>query len=228
MPADLKLWLTAAPNALISGRVDANAQVVGDKTGYGLTSGEEDTIADKVWDEDRSGHRASGSFGQMLQSPNDGTAQAGAAGSITLASGASSVDDFYKDALLFIINGTGQRQVRRVSAYNGTTKVASVAPNWKTTPDATSVYVVLPAVQWGNPAGPGALQRTLGITVGGSPLEGASVWVATDAVGNNIVAGPLTTTSMGIVTLLLDAGSFYAWAQKDGYNPVAGQAITVA
>lgn len=30
-------WLAATPNALISGRVDANAQVVGDKTGYTAT-----------------------------------------------------------------------------------------------------------------------------------------------------------------------------------------------
>jgi hypothetical protein len=34
---DVGLWLGSAPNALISGRVDANAQVVGDKTGYSLT-----------------------------------------------------------------------------------------------------------------------------------------------------------------------------------------------
>jgi hypothetical protein len=35
---DLGKWVGNAPNALISGRVDANAQVVGDKTGYTLTS----------------------------------------------------------------------------------------------------------------------------------------------------------------------------------------------
>lgn len=35
--ADLQLWLGTVVNALISGRVDANAQVVGDKTGYSLT-----------------------------------------------------------------------------------------------------------------------------------------------------------------------------------------------
>lgn len=77
-------------------------------------------------------------------------------------------------------------------------------------------------------AGPGALQRTLGITVGGNPLEGASVWIATDAGGANVVAGPLITSSLGIVTLLLDAGGYYAWVQKDGYNAIAGQAITVS
>lgn len=34
---DLGKWVGNAPNALISGRVDSNAQVVGDKTGYSLT-----------------------------------------------------------------------------------------------------------------------------------------------------------------------------------------------
>lgn len=97
---DLGKWVGNAPNALITGRVDSNAQVVGDKTGYsltqsfpsnfsslaitaggavtvgtnndktgyGLTSGGEDSIVDKVWDEPRSGHAAAGSFGQGVAS----------------------------------------------------------------------------------------------------------------------------------------------------------------
>jgi hypothetical protein len=35
---DLSKWLGSAPNALISGRVDSNAQVIGDKTGFALTA----------------------------------------------------------------------------------------------------------------------------------------------------------------------------------------------
>jgi len=52
---DLALWLGVAVNALISGRVDANAQVVGDKTGYSLVANAVDAAqftqaaADKVW-----------------------------------------------------------------------------------------------------------------------------------------------------------------------------------
>jgi hypothetical protein len=76
--------------------------------------------------------------------------------------------------------------------------------------------------------GAGALTRTIGVTVAGNPLEGASVWVSTDAPGVNVVAGPLTTTSGGIVTVLLDAGTYYAWVQKDGYAAIAGQAITIS
>ena len=36
---DMGLWVGVAPNALIAGRVDANAQVVGDKTGYAIGAG---------------------------------------------------------------------------------------------------------------------------------------------------------------------------------------------
>lgn len=38
MPSDVRTWLGTAPSALIAGRVDANAQVVGDKTGYSLAA----------------------------------------------------------------------------------------------------------------------------------------------------------------------------------------------
>jgi hypothetical protein len=76
--------------------------------------------------------------------------------------------------------------------------------------------------------GAGALTRTLGVTVSGNPLEGASVWIATDAAGTNIVAGPLVTSSSGIVTLLLDAGSYYAWVQKDGYAAIVAEPVTVS
>jgi len=37
--ASLRDWLGTAPSALITGRVDANAQVVGDKTGYAIGTG---------------------------------------------------------------------------------------------------------------------------------------------------------------------------------------------
>jgi hypothetical protein len=77
-------------------------------------------------------------------------------------------------------------------------------------------------------AGPGALSRTIGVTVGGNPLEGASVWLTTDSAGNNVIAGPLTTSSMGVIAVLVDAGSYYVWVQKDGYNAIAGQSVSVS
>ena len=45
--------------------VDAN--VVSDKTGYALTTAEQDAIVDKVWNEPRSGHVAAGTFGEGVK-----------------------------------------------------------------------------------------------------------------------------------------------------------------
>lgn len=73
-----------------------------------------------------------------------GTAQAGAAGTITLDAGASATDGFYNDCQVWIVSATGAAQVRTVLSYVGATKVATITPNWKTNPDNTSVFVILP------------------------------------------------------------------------------------
>jgi hypothetical protein len=74
-----------------------------------------------------------------------GTAQAGGAQSITLAVGASAVTDAYKGMVIRLTGGTGTGQVNVISAYNGTTKVATVAVPWANlptgvVPDVTSAY----------------------------------------------------------------------------------------
>lgn len=71
-----------------------------------------------------------------------GLAQAGAVGTITLASTASATDDFYNDDVVMIDAGTGAGQERIITDYNGTTKVAIIEPNWITNPDTTSEYIV--------------------------------------------------------------------------------------
>jgi hypothetical protein len=285
LQTDLVEWLGGAPNALSSGRVDAHVGA--------MATGVQDGIVDKVWDEDvDASHQTAGSAGKKLDDAGAaadpwttalpgaygqgtaghilgytrqraGTAQGGAAGSITLDAGASASDDFYNNTIVQIVSGTGAGQSRIVADYTGATKVAAVNGNWVVAPDNTSVFVIYPfgsvpgasaptAAQvadavWDEAVadhqtagsagkvlstrvtgGAGALQRTIGVTVGGSPLEGASVWVATDAAGTNVVAGPLVTSSGGSVTLLLDAGTYYVWVQKDGHQAIVGQAISVA
>lgn len=80
--------------------------------------------------------------GTGLSSLATGTAQAGAAGSITLAAGAGGATDLYKGARIATTGGTGVGQSRMITAFNDTTKVASVAPNWVTNPDATTTYEI--------------------------------------------------------------------------------------
>jgi len=97
-----------------------------------------------VWEELTASHVTQGTFGERMQSIRTGTAQAGAASSITLDASASAVTDFYKGCWIMITAGLGVGQVRIVDAYDGTTKIATIRPNWKTNPDATSKFVVLP------------------------------------------------------------------------------------
>jgi len=75
-----------------------------------------------------------------------GTATAGAASSITLASDAPSEDDSLNGSFIDITSGLGAGQRRKVSDYVGDTKVATITPNWTTSPNATSLYATVPQV----------------------------------------------------------------------------------
>lgn len=70
------------------------------------------------------------------------TAQAGAASTITLAAGANDADDFYNGARILITENLGEGQIRTVSAYNGTSKIATIIPAWTTTPEINSKYTL--------------------------------------------------------------------------------------
>lgn len=92
-----------------------------------------------------------------------GTAQAGAAQTITLAAAASAVDRLYTLEHISIVGGTGAGQVRTIVDYNGASKVATVNRAWRTNPDNTSVYqltgaetLALPVYQSGTAQAGGA------------------------------------------------------------------------
>jgi hypothetical protein len=80
-----------------------------------------------------------------IQPVRSNTAQAGAAGTITLDASASATTDFYVGCWVYLTGGTGVGQARYVSAYNGTSKVATITPNWATNPASDSTFAVLPA-----------------------------------------------------------------------------------
>ena len=81
----------------------------------------------------------------IIKLAHEGTAQAGNADSIILASDASDADDEYKDTSIEIIAGTGKGQTRMITAYDGSSKEATVASKWgaKTIPDSSSKYRVV-------------------------------------------------------------------------------------
>ena len=68
-----------------------------------------------------------------------GTAQAGAAGSITLAAAATGI---LVGEVIETTGGTGPGQRRVITAWDNGTKIALVTPNWTVTPDATTTYAV--------------------------------------------------------------------------------------
>ena len=71
-----------------------------------------------------------------------GTAQTGASGSITLASTVSEDEGVLVGKPIFTLSGTGSLQYRHISGYTNSTKVATVSPNWTTTPDSTTTYLI--------------------------------------------------------------------------------------
>lgn len=71
------------------------------------------------------------------------TAQACGATSITLDASANSTTDFYKGRRVVILNGPRAGDTQFITAYNGTTKVATVSPGWVTTPAGTPDFGIL-------------------------------------------------------------------------------------
>jgi hypothetical protein len=142
--------------------------------------------------------------GGVFNAIRSGTAQAGTSGSITLDSGASAVTNLYVDLEVQVLSGTGAGQVRLVTGYNGSTKIATVVPNWITTPDSTSVFALLPSAQVdlgavnGSAVVPGVVDANV-TEVGGTAV------VAAGGVLNGIRTG--TAQAGGANTITLDSGA---------------------
>lgn len=79
------------------------------------------------------------------------TAQGGTTSTITLDTGASTVDNFYVGHGVKIYGGTGSGQFATITGYVGSTKVATITRpgvgTWTTTPDNTSTYFIEPATE---------------------------------------------------------------------------------
>lgn len=59
-----------------------------------------------------------------------------------LGTGSSSIDDFYNNCFIKIINGTGKNQIRKIIDYIGSTKKIIIDTDWEVLPDSTSIYVI--------------------------------------------------------------------------------------
>lgn len=128
-----------------------------------------------------------------------GTAQAGAAGSVTLATSAVATTNYYRGGYAYVVGGTGAGQgPRYIYAYN-TSRVASVSPNWAVTPDTTSQIVVIPAPLAPTQAGelPSmSLAEILGVAVQ-APGTGGVLPVDIVRVANTAITGDGSGTPWG-------------------------------
>jgi hypothetical protein len=80
---------------------------------------------------------------QLLAAAVTGTAQAGGSTTtIKLAADASAIDGYYVGMPLRITAGAGDGYQGRITAYNGTTKVATVTGVFADAPDVTSSYSI--------------------------------------------------------------------------------------
>lgn len=73
-----------------------------------------------------------------------GNCQAASLSTITLKASASSTNDIYKGLCVRMTSGSQSGQARKITEYNGTTKVATVFPDWAVAPTAGDSYKVVP------------------------------------------------------------------------------------
>jgi len=62
--------------------------------------------------------------------------------SVKLSNIASSIDDFYINCYIVTQQSLFIREVRFITAYNGTTKVATISGNWINRPDSQTFYII--------------------------------------------------------------------------------------
>lgn len=158
-----------------------------------------------------------------------GTAQAGASGTITLASDASSVANAYVDRTVTIDGGTGAGQSRLITAYNSSTKVTTVHRNWDTPPDNTSTYsigatAVANLVEWlgvaPNALSSGKVDSTASVSLGATAPAG---WIDASAFAQGAADKVWSTTSR-----ILTAGTNIALAKGTGvtgFNDITAASV---
>lgn len=184
-----------------------------------------------VWDGAISGHTGAGSFGAALNA-------AGSAGDpwVTPLPGAYGAGT----AGYIVGNGIPANTVIG-AAIQAKTDLINTATFWAGafTINTTKVYadavansvvkvIASNAVGSGGTVGPGSISFTVTINDDmANPLDGAEVWVSTDEVGSNVIAGTLNTNAMGQATFLLNAGSYWLWVNHSGYNRDNPTSITV-
>jgi hypothetical protein len=149
-----------------------------------------------------------------------GTAQAGGASTITLSGSASATDNLYNGQTVKTIAGTGPAQVRVITGYVGSTKVATVDRAWATNPDITTTYAVLATdlaktnsslevVSASVTGAVGSVTGSVGSVTGAVGSVTGAVGSVTGNVGGNVVGSVASVTADVGIT---QAGADKVWS----------------
>jgi hypothetical protein len=160
-----------------------------------------------------------------LPTLESGTAQAGAAGTITLASGASAKDGFYNGLYVQCSNDTPANalgQTRKIISYVGSTRVATVGSNWGTNPSSSTTYDILIPLT-ANVAAIQA-QRPPDWSTAGVPKVDVANWLGTAAAAPTVAGVPeVDVTHFNGV-----AGTFASGRPEVTAAAIANGAVTAA
>lgn len=162
-------------------------------------------------------------YPRKLVSLRAGTAAGGAAGSITLDAGASAADDFYNGCLVVGVLDSAT-EARIITDYAGSTKVASVTPNWNTTPDSDDTFTIyLTDARQINSADVNLWLGTAAATptVAGVPEVDVTHWIGTAAATPTVAGVPEVdmTHLGGVAQSATDLKDF----ADDGYDPATNK-----
>ena len=122
-------------------------------------------------------------------------ATGGGAATITFAATASSQDDFYVGYTVHVTAGAAIGDIRTVTAYNGTTKVATVTPAWTGAPVATDDYSVYD-------------EATLPQYTTGAAFTSSTVIAATDYDQLRFVYTGDNSVSLGVLTATIAPSTY--------------------
>ena len=149
------------------------------------------------------------------------SARSSTASTIRLDTGANSNDDYYNDAQVAIISGTGAGQVRRISDYTGSSRIADIAPDWTTTPNSSSLFLIMPSI---SPIGAALSDPLMQLAQGkpsASPSLGDAVMLIYMAIRNQLDVTNQTKSiynDAGVVVAkktLTDDGTTYSEAEME-------------
>lgn len=139
-----------------------------------------------------------------------GTAQAGSASSITLDSGASAITDYYVGCYVNITNDSpsnAQGQARKITAYDGSTKVATVEGTYGTNPSSASTFEILATAEWTFTfADTRAFGGAAGTFASGRPEVNTTHLAGTSQTARDIGASVLLSNGTGTGQVKLSSG----------------------